>query len=77
MKILKKVVIGKRFSTDEMNALKGGMEDNLNYAEDCSCSGNSQSFIFCNDNLNQNTSCTCYGNEENSNWYSGCHCGIK
>ena len=72
MKILKKVVIGKRFSTDEMNALRGG--SNLNEAPYCDCNGSTNSTSLCNNNLNSATPCKCSGNNNNVNKYGPCNC---
>lgn len=72
MKVLKKIVIGKRFSADEMNALRGG--SNSNEADYCNCSGSINSSELCKNNSNKATGCTCIGNNSNTNYYTSCIC---
>lgn len=76
MKILKKIVVGKKITVNEMNALRGGMESNTNTATPCSCSGNTQNWFWCGDNTNSQSGCICYGNDDNSNNALDCSCGI-
>lgn len=53
MKILKKIVLGRRISPNEMDALKGGVMSDVNEASYCSCSGSTQGWFWCDDNTNK------------------------
>lgn len=75
MKILKKIVIGKRFTADEMNALRAGMMSDINNADYCMCSGSTNSGFGCKNNTNEEVGCSCQGNNSNTNNGIECSCG--
>ena len=72
MRILKTIKSVNLYKDDEMKRLIGG--SNKNGATGCTCSGSTNSFVWCADNSNQGTSCTCSGSNNNINEVSSCSC---
>lgn len=75
MKTLKKIVLGRRISPNEMDALKGGVMSDINEASYCNCSGSTNGSGSCSNNTNKEAECTCKGNNSNTNTGIGCTCG--
>ncbi len=73
MKTIKKINLGKPITEVQMDSLLGG--SNVNEADYCKCSGNTQGWPWCGDNKNTMSGCACNGNDGNSNSSTGCSCG--